>query len=198
MIHGMRVFFGAAVASVLAASVGACGFYTNVPAQISVVNVKPGQITYNRDSGKLAIEYEQPEMNLRVEHGSIGATFNKMNVAYFYSNGAKADTEVPPLNLGMTVRVDTGVYPTNIRADAPEAVDPAQVGNKVLAPITKVNVPILTRHVTQFGLKSELPTGNAAAIYAVVNLTGYDDANFETRLEAFVPITFIGQPGAIN
>ena len=56
----------------------------------------------------------------------------------------------------------------------------------------EIEVPVVTRHVLDYGLKT---AENSAMVTAECTFTGIDDANLGISLVANVPIYFIGKPG---
>lgn len=189
-----RLFCHLVMAVTLAGSIAGCGFYTNLPAQVFVATVKPGNVIFEPPDtrGIRAVKITNPEVMLRGELGSIGATFNAMNAKYYLSSGSPANAaDLPSLNMGLTFRVDSSNLPADV--NTAEAVVQAEIGQRITPGRTTFELPVITRHVEQFGLKSgSTGDGNAAAVYASVSLKGFDDANFAIQVDVFAPITFNG------
>ncbi len=178
----------------LALSTAACGWYTNIPASIYVRSVKPGSLVYGATDtrGVRDIKVEHPEVVLQGEPGSIGANFDSIVVEYLLTNGGPSKN-LPRLSMGLTFRVESSNYPS--RPEERELEQNA-VGTKIAVGTTPVAVPIVTRHVEEFGLKASGDSeSNAAAVTAVVTFSGFDDANLAVSLVARVPIFFSGTPG---
>jgi hypothetical protein len=175
------------------AALPGCGYFTNVPAQIVVAEVKPATLVYGEGTTGNTIKIDSPEATLRTDAGSIGATFNSIYVQYYDINRAPiATTKLPQLQLGMTVRVEGSQYSSN-PLDPANAITQAEQGQKVWFGRTTVPLPIVTRHVEQYG-GDTTSTGNQAGIWAMVTMKGVDDANFDTSLIFYVPIMFSGIP----
>jgi hypothetical protein len=176
------------------AALPGCGYYTNVPAQIVVADVKPATLVYGEGTTANSIKIDSPEVTLRTDAGSIGATFNSMYVQYYNINRAPiGQNDLPQLQLGMTVRVEGSQYSSN-PLDPANAITQSEQGQKVWIGRTTVPLPIVTRHVEQYGGRTT-NDGNQAAIWAMVTMKGVDDANFDATLIFYVPITFSGLPG---
>lgn len=182
------------IMAALALSTAACGWYTNIPASVFVKAVKPGSVLYGPTltSGARDIKIDHPEITLQGEPGSIGVNVDSVSVVYKLSNGSESKS-LPRLSLGMTFRVESSNYPS--RPDEAE-LDQTAVGQKIAVGASTFAVPIVTRHVEEFGAVGQPPEGNAAAIYAEVTLSGYDDAMLPFNLLARVPIFFSGTPGS--
>ncbi|MEB3284970.1 MAG: hypothetical protein VKN33_06770 [Candidatus Sericytochromatia bacterium] len=173
-----------------------CGWYTNIPASILVVSVKPGKITYEppNTAGVREIKTENPVVRLQGEPGSIGANFSIATVQYTRSNGTDiAADKLPPMRIGLSFRVESSTYPAQ---PGTGPIDQSQVGRIIDAGRTEIELPVLTRLVEQYGQDNNPPEGNAPLITANVIFQGADDANFPISLSAFVPIYFSGNPGS--
>lgn len=182
------------LAAALALSTAACGWYTNIPASVYVKSVTPGTLNYGATDtrGVREIKIDNPNIVLQGEPGSIGVNFDSVVVRYLLSNGTESKN-LPRLSMGMTFRVESSNYPS--RPDEKE-ISLEAVGKQIAAGVSTVTIPVITRHVEQFGEKA---TGdaeaNAAAITAEVTMSGFDDANLPVSLVARVPIFFSGTPG---
>jgi hypothetical protein len=174
-----------------------CGYYTNIPAQITVYETKPGRVSYSGSAtvGTALTHVDDPNVTLRAEPGSIGATYNKMTVTYYRAiDGVQIGSNlIPPLKLGFTVHVDSSNYPSN-PMDIGKPIDQAAVGKSIWVGRTSFIPPIMTRHVEQYGATANGNDGNQAGLFAKLELVGSDDANFDASLTLFVPITFSGAP----
>lgn len=182
------------IMAALALSTTACGWYTNIPASIYVMSVKPGALNYGPTltSGARDIKIDHPEIILQGEPGSIGANFDSVTVRYLLSNGTESKN-LPRLSMGMTFRVESSNYPSR---PGETELDQTAVGAKIAVGAATVAIPIITRHVEEFGAVGQPPEGNAASITAEVTLSGFDDANLPVTLVARVPIFFSGTPGS--
>lgn len=170
----------------------ACGMYTNVPAQVQVVTVKPARVTYTTAdaAGKREIQVENAEVTLRGDLGSIGVTYDPMTVRYYKSAGTQVEANlISPLTTYLTMRVESSNFPSSTT----EGVELAQTGQKVVAGQSSVALPVVTRHVEDYGMSSST---NASMITAEVTWNGTDDAGFPSTLIIHVPITFHGAPGS--
>jgi hypothetical protein len=180
----------------LALLASGCGWYTNIPASIYVYAVEPATVVYGPTDtrGVREIKVTGPTVTFQGEPGSIGANFDSALVTYRLSNQATS-TSLPQLSLGLTFRVDSSNYPVRT---ADEAIGQATIGTAISTGRTTIALPVVTRHVEDFGSRA---TGgpatevNAAAVTAVVVFTGSDDANLPVSLEARIPIFFSGTPG---
>ncbi|MEB3197252.1 MAG: hypothetical protein VKP62_08620 [Candidatus Sericytochromatia bacterium] len=173
-----------------------CGWYTNLPASLYVASVKPGKVIYEppNTAGVRDIKTENPVVRFQGEPGSIGALFNSVSVKYLLGSGKPASPDrLPGVSFGLSFRVEASTYP------APPAggkMDQSQLGLFIEPGKTEIELPVLTRHVEQFGLDTSQPEGNAPLVTADTTFTGLDDANFPITLQAFVPIYFSGNPGS--
>lgn len=184
----------AAAATLL--SLAGCGWYTNLPAQITVQSVKPGRVTYEPvdTRGIREIKVDTPVVTLQGEPGSIGASFSKMTIQYFLSNEAPS-TKLPTQKVGFGFRVDSSVYPTQPNA---ARIGQAEVGTAIDVGKRELEFPVITRHVEQWGLETVAPEGNAAVVTATCTCVGVDDANLDISLVVQIPIYFSGNPGSGN
>ncbi|MDB5096005.1 MAG: hypothetical protein JWM80_426 [Cyanobacteria bacterium RYN_339] len=181
------------IVAALAALPG-CGYFTNIPAQVVVAEVKAASLVYGEGTTANSIKIDSPEAVLRTDPGSVGVTFNSINVTYYKIDGtAVAATDLPPLKLGMTCHVDGSQYPSN-PLDPANSITQADQGHKVWVGRTTVTLPIVTRHVEQYGGRTT-NDGNQAGIFAKIVMNGVDDANFDSSITFFVPIVFSGLPG---
>ena len=182
------------IMAALAITTSACGWYTNIPASIYVRSVSPGSVNYGPTltNGSRDIKIDHPSVTLQGEPGSIGANFDSVSVRYLLSNGTESKN-LPRLSMGMTFRVESSNYPS--RPDEAE-LDQTAVGQKIAVGAQGIDIPIITRHVEEFGAATQPPEGNAASITAEVTMSGFDDANLPVSIVARVPIFFSGTPGA--
>lgn len=177
----------------LALATTACGWYTNIPASIYVKSVSAGTISYGAvTNGTRQVTVDVPEITLQGEPGSIGANFDSVSVRYLLSNGTESKN-LPRLSMGWTFRVESSNYPS--RPEERELEQDA-VGKKIAVGATTISLPIVTRHVEQFGEKASGDAeSNAAAITCEVTMSGFDDANLPVAIVARVPLFFTGTPG---
>jgi hypothetical protein len=169
-----------------------CGMYTNVPAQIHVMTVKGATVTYSLPdtAGNRESKIDAPEITLAGEPGSVGCTFEQMKIDYFQINNARVSSQyVPPIDMRVTTRVESSNFPTDPLSGP---VTSESLGKTLAVGKTTFEPPVVTRHVTAYGLNT---TENAGAIWAQVVLIGTDDAGIHQEVTAYVPITFLGSPG---
>jgi hypothetical protein len=102
------------VATAALLSLPGCGWYTNIPAQIMVVAVKPGRVTYQppNASGQRLVEIEPPLVSFQGEPGSIGANFTQMSVVYQTTALGTTGAGLPAVKMGMSFRVESSNYAT--------------------------------------------------------------------------------------
>jgi hypothetical protein len=173
------------------ASVSACGLYTNVPAQIHIVDIKGGTVTYgNTTNDSREVTVVAPEITLAGEPGSIGATIESIQVDYVTTDGKTLvpTNKVPGMNLRMSIRVESSNFPTDPMAGP---LTQASVGQTVAIGKATVSLPVITRHVIAYGADA---TVNLASVTAQFHMQGTDDAGFPVDLTAYAPITFLGPP----
>lgn len=185
----------------LAATLSGCGWYTNIPAQITVMEVKPGRVTLGPVvDGVHTTTVEDPSVTLRAEPGSIGATFNSMDVVYYrdlgYANNQAilAGNHLPALHVGLSFHVDSSNFPSNPMIVNP--IEQGDVGAKVYVGQYTFTPAVMTRLVEQYGLITSGDEANQPGIYAACSLHGVDDANFNAELEFSIPITYSGNAGS--
>lgn len=169
-----------------------CGWYTNVPAAIVVVGVTPGKVLYERKAGEVTITVTNPKATFRADPGSIGATFDVVDVTYVRNDGrTKTDASLlPAMLLGATVRVDGSVYPDNPLAAGP--MDATKVGTNIFVGRFEYEIPVINRFVENYGGRSSGAEAPAGTIYAQCIFKGSDDANFPLEVSVNAPITFSG------
>jgi hypothetical protein len=179
------IAFSLAIA--LTVFVTACGQYTNFPARIHVSGESNliGEVLYAGDPAKPTVTVKNPKLVLVGESGSIGATFDKMNITY---TGVPDSFASKILNLTTGLRVDSSHQFEQI-------IDNKQPNNKIV-PSKLINgkggmdLPVITADVVKLGN----PAGGSfinVPISAVVTLTGTDDALWPVDLQFGVPINFV-------
>ena len=171
----------------LGALLPGCGYYTNIPAQITLMGTTPGRVTYEPDK---TLKIEDPLVTLRADPGRIGATFNSMKVSYFDAAGKPLTADLPTMNLGLTFHVDSSNFSSN-PIDPTKPMVQADTGRTLYTGLSVFTLPILTRLVEQYGSKA---SANAAGVFAQVIIAGADDANFPIEQTFFVSIIFSGVP----
>lgn len=174
----------------LAAALAGCGTFTNVPAMISVKDLKPGVLTYqftNATAGAREIKIDQPTVTLAGQPGSIGVTYDRMLVTYLDAQTeAPVDrAKLPPLSLRSTFRIDSSALPGPTGATG--LIDQTKLGQQVFVSSTVLTLPVVNSYVEQYGLTVFSP-----GVTAQVVLQGSDDAGFPADLAFYVPISFIG------
>lgn len=188
----MRRFITAIFATTLC--ITGCGYYTNVPAQV-VATVTPARLVYGEGTASNTVKITEPEVSFRTEPGSVGVTYNRITVKYFKIDGtAVAASDLPPLKLGLTCHVDGSQLPSN-PLDPAKGINQAAQGKEVWVGRVTVALPIVTRHVEQYGGRTSGPDVNQAGVFAQVQMDGADDAGFDSSITFFVPIIFSGFPG---
>lgn len=186
----------------LAATLSGCGWYTNVPAQITVVEVKPGRVTYGPVVDNVhSTAVEDPTVTLRAEPGSIGSTFNSIDITFYKDLGATSDgttlksipvgNRLPAMHVGLSFHVDSSNFPSDPLNVNP--IEQADVGQKVYVGRYTFSPPVMTRLVEEYGMLPSNDTDtNQPGVFADCVLHGADDANFPAEVEFWVPITFSG------
>lgn len=157
------------------AALTGCGWYTNVPAQISVASVEPATVLVTIEGAKAS--FTNPTVTLKGQNGSIGATYTKADVVY--KVGAES-AGIANKSMYINLRVDPTYlkkYPAETSTTKEVEFTPGS-GQAVL--------PIIDQDVIDAGKSKRSMT-------AIVTLTGGDDANFGTSLPIYVPIVFTGQ-----
>lgn len=149
-----------------------CGWYTNVPAQLSVVSIEPATVQVAIEGSK--VTFTNPTVTVQGQNGSIGATFGQANVTYSEGSG------IGKKSLAMSLRVEPTYlkkYPTETSTSKEVEFTPG-TGKGLLPIVDQAVVDALktTRSMT-----------------ATVTLVGVDDANYPTSLTLYVPITSTGQ-----
>ncbi|PIQ26747.1 hypothetical protein COW36_00670 [bacterium (Candidatus Blackallbacteria) CG17_big_fil_post_rev_8_21_14_2_50_48_46] len=161
----------------LASVVAGCGLYTNIPAQ---VKISPGtngglraSVTYTVDQSRISAEVKNPTLVLEGEPGSIGVTYDTINIEYL------------PQSLTLNPRV--------VRITGSVRVGSSHQFDKDGKPIPakgEVELPIISSHVVELG--NPLSQGRInSQISAKVTLEGTDDAGWPASLDVYVPINFL-------
>lgn len=154
-----------------------CGWYTNVPAQISVQGVEPGTVGVVFPSSGPPT-FTNPTLTAIGEQGSIGATYTQAQLAYFDSAG-KAISDLEAKGVFLNLRV------------APASLTPYTSDSTKDRTFTqgtgKAMMPVVSQKVLDYA-KANKP----GPITAQVLLIGKDDAKFDTTLNVYVPIVFSG------
>ena len=180
------------LAIALAGLASACGQYTNFPARIHISGESNliGEVTYTFDTGnKTNATVKNPRVTLIGEIGSVGATFDKMNVTY---------TGVPDSFPSKSINTTIGLRIDSSHQFAP-VFDLTQ-GNKMIPKVImqgkgQLDLPVITADVVKIG--NPFNTGGgfiSSPISAIVTLTGTDDAMWPVDLQFGVPINFV-RPG---
>ncbi|MFN8575421.1 MAG: hypothetical protein U0354_01055 [Candidatus Sericytochromatia bacterium] len=149
-------------------TISACGQFTNFPAQyhiagnsnlVATVSYPPSGAT---GSG---VVVNLPRLVIKGEPGSVGVTFNQMDISYNTPDITASKTEV-------TVRVDSSHFRDN--------------NGNVIVDGGSAELPIISPKVIDYGKRQ-----NASNITAKVTLSGSDDAGWPTELTANVAIVFV-------
>lgn len=159
----------------LATAISGCGNYTNFPAQyhISGTSSLIAKIAYpSAVAGSTAsnASVTLPKLSLKGEPGSIGATFEKMDISYSVS-------DITTTSLPVSFRVDS----SNFRDSA----------GKVVADGGTFELPVVNAKVLEYGKRQSVNN-----ISALVTLTGTDDASWPTSITVNVPIVFLPSSSA--
>ncbi|MBO9541312.1 hypothetical protein J7643_12045 [bacterium] len=164
-----------AVALVL--GLAGCGWYTNVPAQISVQSVEPGTVgvVFN---GSSPPAFTNPTVTAIGEQGSLGATYTHAAITYFDSSSTPIK-ELDAKDVFLNLRVAPASLTPYTSDASKERTFTQGTGKTVL--------PIVNQKVLDYGTSNKPGT-----LTAQVVLTGLDDAQFGTILKINVPIVFSG------
>lgn len=174
----------------LASLASGCGWYTNVPAAIVAVGVSPGRVLYETKASETVITTVNPKVTFRSDPGSIGATFDAIQVTYTRYDRTKVDaSQIPEIVIGAHVRVDGSVYPDNPLAVGP--LDQTKLGSAIYVGRFEYEIPVINRYVENFGSQS---SQNQAGVNAICIFKGVDDANWPIEVAVNVPIVFNGKP----
>ncbi len=184
----------------LALGASGCGWYTNVPAMITVKSVEPATVTVeftkNKTDQTVVSKYTQPTITLEGQPGSIGATFKDMRIAYYRpSQGAAPNLGTPmaevsggkELYLKAFVRVDTSALHEDPSKAYLEMKDIAD--KRLIIGVSKFVAPVITREILDLG--DPTATARVSLIFARVVIEGEDDAKWPYSKEIFIPISFV-------
>lgn len=160
---------------ILAASLTACGLYTNIPAQIKVVTSDQvsATVTYKVDQNQITADVVNPKVSLEGEPGSIGVTYDTITIEYLPNN--------------LSIQPNPMVIRTSIRVPSSH-----QFGenNQVIVGKVVTEIPVISSNVVQLG--NPLSEGRInSQISAKVTLSGTDDAGFPASKDIFIPINFL-------
>jgi hypothetical protein len=180
------------LALTVASAVSACGQYTNFPARIKISGESNlvGEVSYQFDQStsgvKVTATTKNPKLILIGEAGSVGATFDTMNITY---QGVPDNFGSKSVNLKAGLRVDSSHnFERTVAADKTTVT-------KVIQGKGQMDLPIVSAEVVRVGNPFNNSGGYISApISAVVTLQGIDDAGFPIDLQFGVPINFI-RPG---
>ncbi len=160
------------ILAVLAALSG-CGWYTNVPAQLSVTNIEPATVQVTIEGSKAT--FTNPTVTVQGQNGSLGATFGRADIKY------DGDSGIGNKSMAMSLRVE----PTYLKKYPRESLTNTQ-DLEFVAGTGKAVLPIVDQSVVD-ALKAK------RSVTATVTLMGLDDANYPTSLTLYVPIVSTGQ-----
>jgi len=147
---------------------GACGLYTNVPAQYHVSGDSDMVATVTYDTAKNAT-VKLPKLVIAGEPGSIGVTFNSMSITY--NTG-----EVAAANIPITLRVDS----SHLR----DKEGKLEIGKG------SIQIPVVNPRIIEIGRRQ-----GVSNIAATISISGNDDAGWPTSFDiGGVPIVFISSP----
>ncbi|HEY9856469.1 MAG TPA: hypothetical protein V6D05_12080 [Stenomitos sp.] len=154
------------------AALSGCGWYTNVPAQVSVVNIEPATVQVAIEGTK--VTFTNPTVTVQGQNGSIGTTFGTATVSY------DKDSGIASKSMAMSLRVEPTYlkkYPTESSTTTDVEFTPGS---------GKALLPVVDQSVVD-ALKTK------RSITATVTLLGLDDAQFPTSVTLYVPIVSTGQ-----
>jgi len=149
-------------------TINACGQFTNFPAQyhISGTSNLVATVAYPPSGATgTGVVVTLPKLIIKGEPGSVGATFNQMDVSYNTADITAAKSEV-------TFRVDSSHF-----RDA--------TGN-VIVDGGAAELAVISPKVIEYGRRQ-----NASNLTARVVLSGTDDAGWPTEMPVNVSIVFI-------
>lgn len=154
-----------------------CGLYTNIPAQIKIASASDAglkaSVTYTVDQNRISAEVKNPTLVLEGEPGSIGVTYDTINIEYL----------PPSLNLNPRVIRITG----SLRVPSSHQFD--KDGNVIVGK-GQIELPVISSHVVELGNPLSQSRINSQ-ISAKVTLEGVDDAGWPASLDVYVPINFL-------
>lgn len=154
-----------------------CGWYTNVPAQISVQGVEPGTVgVVFTSSGAPA--FTNPTITAIGEQGSIGATYTQASLTYFDGAG-KAISELEAKGVFLNLRVEPSSLTPYSGTGTTDRTFKQGTGKAML--------PVVNQKVLDYA-KANKP----GPVTAQVSMLGQDDAKFPAALNVYVPIVFSG------
>jgi hypothetical protein len=169
----------AMIALTVASVFSACGQYTNFPARVHISGESNlvGEVTYTTDAqGKVTAVAKNPKLIVIGEAGSVGATFDSMNITY---QGVPDTFAAKVVNLKTGLRVDSSHnFERTINPDK-------TIVTKMIPGKGNMDLPVVNPDVIRSGLTLLTP------VTAVVTLQGIDDAGFPVDLQFGVPINFI-------
>jgi hypothetical protein len=183
----VKRLLGMTLALGLLAPLSACGWYTNVPAQIHARPVNSLIVTYEEPGAGAKATYKatvsESVLTLAGQPGSIGASFRNVTIRYYTPGGKDPVFE---RSFPIDLRVEPSVYREDPRKD--ELGDKNWEDNKLIIGTGQLSLTMLVdRAVMDYGFSK---TGGQ--LYALLDFTGEDDAKFSQRLEVSVPIVFTG------
>lgn len=156
------------LSSILLSITASCGQFTNLPAQYHVDGTSEFVAIVTYDSNKNAT-VKLPKIKVKGEPGSIGASFDTMNITYNVG-------DVSATQVSVAYRIDSSHFRD-------------EKGNIIVGGGT-FELPVVSPRVIDYGKRQ-----GASNIAAKVVLSGLDDANWQTTLEFGVPIVFVTGSG---
>lgn len=155
------------------AALSGCGWYTNVPAQVGVVNIEPATVQVALEGSKAT--FTNPTVTLQGQYGSVGTTFGRADISY------DKDSGIGNKSMAMSLRVE----PTYLKK-YPKETTAGNTDLEFTAGSGKALLPVVDQSVVD-ALKTK------RSITATVTLVGLDDASFPTSVTLYVPIVSTGQ-----
>lgn len=150
-----------------------CGQYTNFPAQYHVAGNSNLVATIGypaTGSTNNSVAITLPKLVVKGEPGSVGATFDQIDVSYNTADITASKSEI-------TFRVDSSHFRDN--------------SGNVVVDGGAIDLPVISPKVIEYGRRQ-----GASNISARVTLSGTDDAGWPTSLPVNVAIVFL--PGGTS
>lgn len=154
-------------------AIGACGQYTNFPAQYHIAGTSslvatvayPSNSSGTTGTTSSSAVVKLPKLVIKGEPGSVGVNFNQMDIKYNVA-------DISATTLPISMRVDS----SNFR----------DTNGTVIAESASYDLPVISPKVLDYGKRQGI--GN---ISAIVTLSGSDDAAWPVSIDVNVPIVFL-------
>lgn len=165
----MKNKFLLSIVALTSMTINACGQFTNFPAQYHIAGTSnlTATVSYppTGSTGGTGVVAVLPKLVVKGEPGSVGATFDQMDVSYNTADITASKSEI-------SFRVDSSHFRDN--------------SGNVIVDGGSIDLPVISPKVIDYGRRQSV--GN---ISARVTLSGTDDAGWPTSLQVNVPIVFI-------